>query len=79
MLEEEIARERDEWEEQKINKEKVEIANCKRQAIHYIDAAVTVSRALREFVDRQHTLSAVNLTDPSKVPREIISELFEAF
>ena len=62
-----------------MGKEKIEIANCRRQAVHYTEAAVNMSKALREFVDRQHTMSAVNLTDPSKVPREIISELFETF
>jgi hypothetical protein len=30
------------------------------------------------FMDSQHTLSSTALLDPTKIPREIVSELFEA-
>lgn len=83
LLEEEIVREikaaKDEWEEQKINKEKLEIANHRKAAVHYLELSVTLSKVQREFMDKQHLMGTVNLTDPSKIPREIASELFEAF
>ena len=61
MLEEEIEKEvkaaKDEWEEQKINKEKLEVANAKKQALHYLEICVNLSRAQREFMDKQHILA----------------------
>lgn len=41
----EIKGARDEWEELKISKEKLEIANCKRQAIHYLECSINMSKA----------------------------------
>lgn len=29
-------------------------------------------------MDQQHVLCSTNLTDPSKIPRDVVSELFEA-
>ena len=57
----------------------MEIANNKRQSVFYLEASVNISKILREFIDKQHILNTVNLTDPSKVPREVISEIFEVF
>lgn len=37
-----------------------------------------VGKAIQEFNDNQHSLSTTNLTDINKIPKEIISELFEA-
>ena len=39
-LTEEIKIARDEWEEQKLSKEKIEVANAKRWAVHYLEACV---------------------------------------
>jgi hypothetical protein len=39
-LQEEIKQTKDEWEESKLAKEKIEIANAKRWAIFYLDACV---------------------------------------
>lgn len=48
-LQEEIKQAKDEWEEAKNNKEKVEVANARKWAVYYLDACVQVSRAIREF------------------------------
>jgi hypothetical protein len=38
-----------------------------------------MSKSQREFLDKVHLLGTVNLTDPSKIPKEVVSELFEAY
>ena len=40
---------------------------------------INTGKAQRELIDKAPTISVVNLTDPSKVPKEIIVELFEQF
>lgn len=37
-----------------------------------------ISKQQRSFLDSQHTLSVTNLTEPAKIPKEVISEMFEA-
>jgi len=44
-FEKQIDEEKDEWEEIKLNKERVEVANAKRLAIFYLEAAVQASNA----------------------------------
>ena len=51
-LQEEIKASKDEWEEAKITKEKIEVANARRWAVYYLDACVQASRAQREFADK---------------------------
>lgn len=47
--------------------------------MQYLNASVATAAARTFFIDHQHELSAGGaLADASKVPREIISELFEA-
>lgn len=62
-----------------MQREKMEIVNHKKAAVFYLEQCVNVSKSQREFLDKQHILAQVNLTDPSKIPREVASELFEAF
>lgn len=56
-MQEEIKQSKDEWEESKLAKEKVEVANARRWAIFYLDACVQVSRVQRDFTDKQHILA----------------------
>ena len=51
-LQEEIKQAKDEWEEIKLAKEKVEVANARRWAVFYLDACVQVSKAQRDFTDK---------------------------
>ena len=44
---------------------------------HYLKAAVEISQGQREFTDNAHALCVANLTDATKVPREVASEMFE--
>lgn len=44
-LQEEIKQAKDEWEDQKFNKDKIEVANAKRWAVYFLDACVQASRA----------------------------------
>ena len=56
------------------------MANARRWMVFYMDACVTASKAVREFQDKQHVLSAAQagLADNgAKVPREVASEMFE--
>jgi hypothetical protein len=39
-LQEEIKNAKDDWEEQKLNKERIEVANARRWAVFYLDACV---------------------------------------
>ena len=68
----------DKWDEQKADKENLEVHNYRVRATKYLDAAVEVAAAQVEFQDKQHELALVNLTDVSKIPKEMIPELFEA-
>ena len=43
-LQEEIKQAKDDWEEAKFAKEKIEVANARRWAVFYLDACVQVSR-----------------------------------
>ena len=51
-LQEEIKTAKDDWEEQKVNKERVEIANAKRWSVFYLDACVQATKAVREMQDK---------------------------
>ena len=44
-LQEEIKASKDEWEDAKINKEKIEVANARRWAVFYLDACIQAGRA----------------------------------
>ena len=44
-LQEEIKQAKDDWEDQKLNKDKIEVANAKRWAVYFLDACVQASRA----------------------------------
>jgi hypothetical protein len=39
---------------------------------------ITCANSQNDFNDKQHELGVAALTDPSKIPKEIISELYEA-
>lgn len=69
---------KDKWEEIKQDKETLAVFNHKKAAAHYMKAAIGVTKSQREFLDKQHSIGTTNLTDPSKIPREIATELFEA-
>jgi len=44
-VEREVRQARDEWEEQKANKEKLDIVNHRKAAVHYMELCVAVSKA----------------------------------
>lgn len=48
------------------------------KAVKYLEAVVTTSAARDDFGDKQHELEQAVLTDLGKIPKEVISELFEA-
>ena len=68
----------DRWEEMKQSKETLEIYNNKKASAHYLKATITVGQAERAFLDEAHKVTIAPLTDPTKVPREVASELFES-
>lgn len=39
---------------------------------------MTAATAQQDFLDKQHELGLAALTDLSKIPKEVISEMFEA-
>ena len=61
----------------KESKEILEVYNYRMKATKYLEAVVLTGVARLEFNDKQHELGLVNLTDASKIPKEIISELYE--
>jgi hypothetical protein len=77
-LSEEASKGDGKWEEQKDNKEALAVYNHKKASVHYLEVANQISQKQRAFTDSAHTLSVTNLLDPLKIPREIVSELFEA-
>jgi len=68
----------DRWEEMKSSKETLEIYNNKKASAHYLKATITVGQAERAFLDEAHKVTIAPLTDATKVPREVASELFES-
>jgi len=66
------------WEEIKDHKERLAVFNHKKASVHYLDAANTISTKQRTFLDSQNTLGNTNLQDPAKIPREVVSEMFES-
>ena len=62
----------------KENREALAIFNHKKASIHYLELANQVSVKQRAFIDSANILSQTNLLDPTKIPREIVSELFES-
>lgn len=68
----------DKWEEQKKDREVLEVHNYRMKAVKYLEAVVTTSAARDDFGDKQHELEQAALTDLGKIPKEVISELFEA-
>jgi hypothetical protein len=78
MLRQELAELGDKWEENKQEKESIEVFNYKTRSIKFLKSTVKGSLARKALLDESHDLQIANLTDSSKVPREVISELFEA-
>ena len=68
----------DQWEENKFQKEKLEVFNNKKASAHYLKATIAVGEAERVFLDESHKIGAQALADAAKIPREVASELFEA-
>lgn len=66
------------WEEMKDAKESLAVFNHKKASVHCLETANLISQKQRTFMDSANTLSVTNLLDPVKIPKEIISELFEA-
>jgi hypothetical protein len=77
ITEEEESKE-DAWETQKKNNEILEIINYKRKAVYCLEASVNATNAEKELMDRYPQIGVTNLTDPSKIPKEIAAELFES-
>jgi hypothetical protein len=77
-LTKEIEEEADKWEEDKDDKEVLDIFNNKRASVHYMQAAIQVAEVQVALNDKQHEVGVTNLTDASKIPREIASELFQS-
>lgn len=69
---------KDRWEEMKNEKETLAELNHRRASVHYLKAAINVSKSQREFMDKQHQIATTNLTDVTKIPKEIVYEMFEA-
>jgi len=46
--------------------------------VKYLEAVVAAATAQQDFLDKQHELGLTALTDLSKIPKEAISEMFEA-
>ena len=44
----------DQWEENKVNKETLEVFNNKKAAAHYLKATIAVGEAQRVFLDEAH-------------------------
>lgn len=62
----------------KDQKEALAVYNHKKASVHYMETANLISQKQRTFTDSAHTISVTNLTDPTKIPKEIVTELFEA-
>lgn len=56
----------------------MEVYNYRVRANKYLRAVVTTATAQSDFLDKQHELGQATLSDPSKIPREVLSELYEA-
>merc|ERR1712166_786905 len=77
-LEQELKDSGDKWEEQKGDAETLEVYNYRLRAVKCLEAVVTTSAVRTDFGDKQHELELTALTDIGKIPKEVISELFEA-
>ena len=78
LLKQELEQEEDKWEARKAAKETLEVANYRIKANKYLQVAVATAHAQLDFRDKQHELSATQISDASKIPREVVSELYEA-
>jgi hypothetical protein len=56
----------------------LEVLNYRIRANKYLQAAAATANAQLDFLDKQHELGQTPLSDPSKIPREVVSELYEA-
>lgn len=77
LLGKELAEQGDRWEEQKSDKEALAVFNYRLRSTKYLEAVIAASTAQADFNDKQHELGLTNVTDAGKIPREVISELFE--
>jgi hypothetical protein len=78
LLRQEVKEGQDKWEENKENKETLAVFNYRQRSNKYLQAVVTTATAQNDFQDKQHELGVAQLSDPSKIPREVLSELYEA-
>mmetsp|Transcript_13381 Transcript_13381/g.20917 ORF Transcript_13381/g.20917 Transcript_13381/m.20917 type:complete len:212 (+) Transcript_13381:433-1068(+) len=78
LLQKELGDLGDKWEEQKQDKDALEVFNYRVKSLKFLESVVTACTARSDFNDKQHEIGATNLTDVSKIPRAVVSELFEA-
>ena len=78
LLSKELAEAGDRWEEQKADKETLAVYNYRLKSTKYLECVIAASTSQTDFNDKQHELGLGNLSDLAKIPREVISELFEA-
>ena len=68
----------DKWEKHQLEVDKLDILNLRNQAREYYKIGNELFKARNELEENYHLIIQTNLTDPSKIPEEIIHDVFES-
>lgn len=66
------------WEKEQLQQDKLDILNLRNQAKEYLSLGNQLFTARNELEENYQLIIQTNLTDPSKIPPEIINDVFES-
>jgi hypothetical protein len=66
------------WQKEQLSHEKLEVLNLRKQAKEYCDLGNKLFNARNELQENYHVIIQTNLTDPSKIPKELMHDIFES-
>jgi hypothetical protein len=67
----------DKWEKEQLTEEKLDIINLRNQARAYFKLGNELFKARNELAENYHVIIQTNLTDPSRMPKEFLQDVFE--
>lgn len=66
------------WRQEQLKQNKLDIVNLRKQAKHFLKLGSDLFNARQELDEKLPAISQTNLTDPSKIPKEFMNDLYQA-
>jgi hypothetical protein len=68
----------DKWEKEQLETEMLDVVNLRRKTREYLALGDRIFKAKNELAENYHVIINTNLTDPSKIPKEFLNDIFES-